>query len=220
VSPFSIYHPFHSYTYNLHNLLRLINQPLNFKPTISPRKLPQQLPPSLPFHTLHIELLHAHDQPPRLVHTDALILHYRALPQHQVMAVRKLLMKRDRGVRTRKLAAQLEFRERCEEKCCGRHVWVRELQVVQLSGLLGRRGGVGVLGGDFAWHGEDEGGVRLCGREERAEDGARDGEVNGLRIAGVAQAPEGLHFLVGEVADFGQVEEGVQGLDAGWGFGR
>jgi len=56
------------------------------------------------------------------------------------MAVCKLLVERDGRVGASKLAAQLKFGERCEQKRCCIFVGVCELEVVKLSGLLSLAG--------------------------------------------------------------------------------
>ena len=86
-------------------------------------------------------------------------------------------------------------------------VRVCELEVVKLGCLGGGwilgwcRGGGVYFGGDQAREGQNEGGVAFCGREERVEGCGWDGEVDALRVGGVAETPEGFYFLVGEGGD-------------------
>ena len=103
-------------------------------------ELLQQLPSPDTLLALNVEFLHAHEQPSRLIDADAPVLDYETLAQDQVMAVCKLLVERDGRVGASKLAAQLEFGERCEQKRCCIFVGVCELEVVKLSGLLSLAG--------------------------------------------------------------------------------
>jgi hypothetical protein len=43
--------------------------------------------------------------------------------------------------------------------------------------------------------------------------------VEGLRVRGVAEAPEGFDFFIREGGYLGHVKEGVEGFDAGGRFG-
>ena len=67
--------------YSLQSLLGLVNQPLNLKPCISRCELLQQLPSPDTLLTLNVELLHAHEQPSRLIDADAPVLNYETLAQ-------------------------------------------------------------------------------------------------------------------------------------------
>src|SRR5690242_14778780 len=116
--------------------LSLVDQPLNLESCIASRELLQQLPSSLAFLTLHVEFLHAHNKPPRLIYAYTPVFNHQALAKHQVVTVRQLLMERDGGVRACECCAQLELGERCEEKGRCILVWVRELEVMKLRGLL------------------------------------------------------------------------------------
>lgn len=65
--------------YDSDHPFRLFNQPLYAKPYIALRKLIEQFPPLRRLFSLHIKLLHTHDQPPRVVHADATILNDKTL---------------------------------------------------------------------------------------------------------------------------------------------
>ena len=72
----------------LQNLLGFIDKSFHPESCVTCRELIEQLSSPLAFFTLHVKLLHAHDQPPCLVYADAPVLHDKALTKNQVVAVR------------------------------------------------------------------------------------------------------------------------------------
>ena len=111
----------------LQYLLGLINQSLYLKCAVSTSEHVEQFAASLALFRLHVELLHAHDEPSGLVNAHASVLDDQALAQNQVVALGELLVECDGGVRTRELASQLEFCQRCEHQRGGVKVRVGEL---------------------------------------------------------------------------------------------
>jgi hypothetical protein len=149
-------HTVHVHRPPLQSLFSLVNEPLDLEVRIASCELLQQLSPSPALLALHVELLHAHHQPPRLIYTDASVLDHHALPKDKIVAVCQLLVERDGRVRAGELAAQLELGERCEEQGRGILVRMSELEVVQLGGLLCLAAGLFAflsLDGNLARHG-------------------------------------------------------------------
>lgn len=120
-----------TFTYNtLQYLFGLVNQTLDLESTVASGEHVEQLAPSLSLVRLDIELLHAHDEPPGVVETDAALLNDQALAEDKVVAVGQLLVEGDGSVGTGELAAQLELGERGEHEGCCVVVGVGKLQVV------------------------------------------------------------------------------------------
>lgn len=135
--------------------LRLFNQPLYLKPCIALRKHVEQFPPPWRLFPLHIKLLHAHDQPPGVIHADTTVLYHDALAQHKIVGLSKFPVEGDGGMRRSEFAAEFEFGEGGEEEgSCG-GVGMAELKVVEFYSLLrcgvGRLCGTGIGIGGGGW---------------------------------------------------------------------
>ena len=129
-------------------------------------------------------------------------------------------MVRDRRVRLAVFPAQFVFGEVREEDRCGGGGGERPLEEVDFGGLLLR---VLLLvwgfGGHGARKGEDELRVALGGGFDAPVGLVGDAGAEGLCGGGVAEAPDVFDFFGRQGEGFGDVDEGGEGFDAGWGWG-
>lgn len=157
------------------------------------------------------------------------------------MTIRQIQMMRNRRMRLRVLAMQLKRRQMSKDHRTGMRV-LRPLALLRrhrrrvetpLQEMYVRRRALrvaakavgslcdvagAVLSGG-SWEGQDELWVFECGGVDASVGHERDDGAEGFGVRGEAEAPDVFDFAGGEGVQFGQVQVGGEGFDAGFGDG-
>lgn len=219
------------------NSLRLLHQLLHLKVLhIAAREHPHKLAlATTRLPTKVVEALHRTNQPGRLGCRHAPIRHDLSMHENQTLVIRQIQVMCDSSMRLRKRAVHLERAEIRENHRRGVVVdgvlhggnkvvrgWVEcPLQEVDFRGSLGRRPvwRLHVFVGGLAWEREDELGVVAGSFSDAQVRVERDRGTDGGRAVGKSEAPEGLDFFRGQVADLLDVEIGAERFDGGFAAG-
>lgn len=153
----------------------------------------------------------------------------------QTFVIRQIQVMRDSSMRLRERTVHLERAEIRENHRRGVVVdrllhggnkvvrgWVEcPLEEMDFRSSLSRRPvwRLHVLIGGLAWEGEDELGIVARGVSNAQVRVERNCGTNGGRAAGESEAPEGLDFFRGQVADLLDVEVGAEWFDGSFAAG-